>query len=116
MSKGTVNPWKVATLAFAVGIVVVAGNGVLSPADAAPQVHKEALQALGMVEAANRHLWKAPKDEEGHRQKAFEAIKLASHELKQLAMPTKKAPAAPTALPPVPAKPTPPKPAPPGTK
>lgn len=116
MSKRTVNPWKIATLGFAIGIVVVAGNGVLSPADAAPQVHKEALQALGMVEAANRHLWKAPKDEEGHRQKAFEAIKLASAELKLLAMPTKKAPGAPTALPPVPAKPTPPKPTPPGKK
>ena len=84
------NPYKLATLAFAIGIVVVTGTSALQPADAAPQLNKDALQALGMMEAANRHLWRAPRDEEGHRQKAFEAIKAAMGEIRLLAMPPAK--------------------------
>jgi hypothetical protein len=104
--KRPINPWKLASLGFAVGIVVVSGTAAFEqPADAAPQVNKEALQALGMMEAANRHLWKAPKDPEGHRQKAFEAIKAAQGELRQLAFPAKKppSPTPPPAPPPAPA-------------
>ena len=85
--KSSPNPWKLATLGFAVGIVVVGGTAMFQAADAAPISNREALQAIGMVETAQRQLWRAPKDPENHRLKAIEATKLAVAELKLYAMP-----------------------------
>lgn len=77
------NTWKYTSLALLVGIVVVLGTGPSAEA----KVPKEALQALGMLEAAKQLLYRAPRDEEGNRARAIDTTRQAIAELKALALP-----------------------------
>ena len=75
-----INPWKVSTIALATALGLVVGGGYSTEAEAKPPT--EILKTLGMLEAAKQQLFKAPKDEGGHRQKAIETTRMAIAELR----------------------------------
>lgn len=80
MSKRS--PWKAASfgLLCAIGVAVGAPAG---DAEAGPP--KDAVMVIGMLEAAKGNLYRTPKDKEGHRQKAIDAVNAAIGELRVLA-------------------------------
>lgn len=82
MIRAKTNPWKVITLLLAGALAVVVGTG--SSAEAKPS-NAEVLRVLGMLEAAKGQLFRAKKDEAGHRAKAIEATRMAITELRVVA-------------------------------
>lgn len=83
MSRARTNPWKVVTLILAGAIAVVVGTGS-NDAQAKP-ANAEVLKVLGMLEAAKGQLFRAKKDEAGHRAKGIEATRMAITELRFVA-------------------------------
>jgi hypothetical protein len=78
--------WKASTLILAAALVIVVGDGVVAANEAeAKGANQQAVQALGLIEAARAHLWRAPRDQDGHRAKALQAARNAVMEVRVLA-------------------------------